>query len=212
MPDLVPQNPTESNIEKAGELIRAGELVGMPTDTVYGLAADATNDAAVERVFTAKRRPMDKPLIVLVGTLEEAARHGLFTDTARRLAATFWPGPLTLILPRREGSPLSGLVNPLGDTVSLRVPGNDVALALIKSSSRPLTAPSANLSGAPSPTRAQAVVDGLSEELAMVLDGGASPSGSGSTILALTDDGARILREGGISRTEIERVIDAPVG
>lgn len=206
-----PVGASPSNIEKAGELIRAGELVGMPTDTIYGLAADATNDAAVARVFAAKGRPKEKPLIVLVGSAEDAALHGEFTTSARRLAAAFWPGPLTLVLKRRPDTALSRDVNPGGDTVSLRVPGNDITRALIAAAARPLTAPSANPSGAPSPRDAESVANGLGAALAMVLDGGESTDDIGSTVLTFIDGEARILREGAVSRAEIERVLGSPV-
>lgn len=195
---------TPESLAVAAEILRAGGLVAFPTDTVYGLGADATSDKAVERVFAAKGRPADKPLIVLVASLGDAARLGRFNEPARLLAEAFWPGALTLVLDRAEHCPLSRRVNPLDETVSLRVPGNETCRALLTETGRPLTAPSANMSGAPSPRNADEVARQLGSALDLILDGGPSPTGQESTIVDLTGARPRLLRAGAIAREQIE--------
>jgi L-threonylcarbamoyladenylate synthase len=183
----------------------------MPTETVYGLAADALNPAAVRATFAAKGRPADNPLIVHVLDLEGARRVAReIPEAAAKLAEAFWPGPLTLVLPKRPEVPAevtAGL-----DTVAVRVPAHPVARALLKRWDGPLTAPSANLFSGLSPTRPEHLEPRLLEHVALVLDGGACEVGIESTVLDLTVDPPRILRPGGVGRSEIERVLGKPVG
>ena len=199
--------PTQAAIARAARVIREGGLVGLPTDTVYGLAADATCDDAVTSVFRAKGRPPNKPLIALVATQAMAAACGDFPAPACALAEEFWPGPLTLVLPRAAGSPLSPMVHQGARGVSLRIPGNETARAVVEATGRPLTAPSANPSGAPSPLTAAEVVAGLGVHVALVIDGGRAAERLGSTLLDLTGATPRLLRAGVVAAEAIERVI-----
>ena len=199
--------PTPAAIARAGRVIREGGLVGLPTDTVYGLAADATCDAAVERVFRAKGRPGDKPLIALVDTVPMAEACADFPPPGRALADAFWPGPLTLVLPRAAGCPLSPLVHRAAPGVSLRIPGNEIARALVSAAGCPLTAPSANPSGAPSPLTAAEVAAGLGASVTLVIDGGRADGSLASTLVDLTGETPRLLRAGVVSAAAIERVI-----
>ncbi|MFN0022311.1 MAG: L-threonylcarbamoyladenylate synthase [Parvularculaceae bacterium] len=198
--------PHTDEIRKAAAIIRGGGLVAMPTETVYGLAADATNDRAVARVFAAKGRPSFNPLIVHVADLAMAQRYAEFPALATCLAAAFWPGPLTLVLPRREGSGLSLLASAGLDTVALRAPAHMLAQALIAAAERPLAAPSANPSGAISPTTAAHVREGLGDKVDFILDGGPCAIGVESTIVKIDGDRATMLRPGGLARGDIERV------
>lgn len=196
--------PTNENIAYAASMIRDGGLVGMPTETVYGLAANALNPAAVERTFAAKGRPADNPLIVHIASPEQVL--GLTTDfseIARKLAHVFWPGPLTLVLPKL---PIVPMVTTGGlDTVAIRVPAHPVARALIFESGAPVSAPSANRFMALSPTRA----DHISAELGLeiVLDGGPCEVGLESTVVDVSGDKVRLLRPGRISHEELEAVL-----
>ena len=199
--------PTPAVIARAAQVILDGRLIGLPTDTVYGLAADATSDVAVEGVFRAKGRPADKPLIALVANMAMAEACGAFSAPARALAEAFWPGPLTLVVPRAAGSPLSPLVHQGAPGVSLRIPGNETARAVVEAAARPLTAPSANPSGAPSPVTAAEVAAGLGAHVALIIDGGRAADSLGSTLLALTGDVPRLLRAGVVGAEAIEGVI-----
>ena len=199
--------PTRAAIARAAWVIRQGGLVGLPTDTVYGLAADATDDDAVAGVFRAKGRPPDKPLIALIATLAMAEACADFSAPALALAEAFWPGPLTLVLPRAAASPLSPLVHQGAPGVSLRIPGNETARAIVEAAGRPLTAPSANPSGAPSPLTAAEVVAGLGAHVVLVIDGGRAAERLGSTLLDLTGEPPRLLRAGVVTAEAIERVI-----
>lgn len=187
-------------------MIRHGQLVAFPTETVYGLGADAGNDDAVAAVFAVKDRPTFNPLIVHVAGLDEAERLVAFDDRARRLAVAFWPGPLTVVLPRRPGAPVSLLVSAGLDTVAVRAPRHPVARALLAACQRPVAAPSANRSGAVSPTTARHVAESFGAGIAMILDGGPCPVGIESTVVDLTGVPA-LLRHGGIPAEEIEAVI-----
>ena len=191
-------------IARAAELLRDGELVAFPTETVYGLGADATSAAAVEAIFTAKGRPARNPLIAHVADAEAARREALFDDRAERLAARFWPGPLTLVLPRSAGSSLVPAVSAGLDTVALRVPSHVTALALLQAAGVPVAAPSANPSGYLSPTTAEHVADALGERVALILDGGACPIGLESTVVDLSGPTPRLLRPGAAPRAAIE--------
>ncbi len=186
----------------AAEILRAGGLVAFPTETVYGLGADATDGRAVARIFAAKGRPAFNPLIVHVSDLAAAERLAVFDDVARDLAARFWPGPLTLVLPLRDGHGLSPLVTAGQGTVALRVPRAALAQALLAAVGRPVAAPSANVSGRVSATRAAHVLDGLGDRVDAVLDGGACAVGLESTILRTAP--LTLLREGGLPAEAIE--------
>lgn len=199
------------DVQDAAAIIRAGGLVAIPTETVYGLAADATNDRAIASIYEAKGRPRFNPLIVHVTGAEMANRFVEMTPLARALAAEFWPGPLTLVLKRRPGCPISLLASAGLETLGVRAPAHPLAQALLGAIDRPLAAPSANRSGAVSPTRAEHVRESLGEAVDMVLNGGPCPVGVESTILKLDGEKATLLRPGGITAEEIERVIGRPV-
>ncbi len=188
-----------------------GDLVAVPTETVYGLAADATNGTACAKIFEAKGRPQFNPLISHVPSLDAARQHGVFNDQAMSLSAAFWPGPLTLVVPRQSGSPISDLATAGLETVALRVPEGPVMRFLSEQTGRPLAAPSANRSGKISPTRADDVIADLGPALSFVIDAGPCSVGIESTIVGLTDGAPRLLRPGGLAREEIERVLGVPL-
>lgn len=198
---------TPAAIAEAAALIRRGELVAFPTETVYGLGADATSDTAVAAVFAVKDRPRFNPLIVHVSDLDAAEALATFDDRARFLAGKFWPGPLTLVLPRRADSGLSLLVSAGLDTVAIRVPAHSLAQALLTAANRPIAAPSANFSGAVSPTTAAHVAEALGDRIAMVLDGGPCRVGIESTVVDLTGNSPVLLRPGGLAMESIERFL-----
>jgi L-threonylcarbamoyladenylate synthase len=193
----------EAAIRRAAEMIRAGGLVAFPTETVYGLGADALSGSAVARIFEAKERPRGNPLIVhLAGAADLENVAARVPPQARAAAARFWPGPLTLVLPRADRVPLittGGL-----DTVAARVPSHPVALALINASDRPIAAPSANRSGRPSPTRAQHVLADLDGRIELILDGGPTPVGVESTVLDMTTEPPTLLRPGGVTLEQLK--------
>jgi L-threonylcarbamoyladenylate synthase len=201
------------DIAAAADLLLRGDIVGMPTETVYGLAADATQGEAVARIYEAKGRPVFNPLISHVADLAMALEHGVFSKEALQLAQAFWPGPLTLIVPIRPGSPISDLARAGLDSVGLRVPDHLVALDLIRAVGRPLAAPSANRSGRISPTTARDVIAELGDKVAITLDGGDASVGVESTIIACLGDGMlmRQLRPGGISHADLELTTDARI-
>lgn len=196
-----------SSITEAAALLRAGQLVAFPTETVYGLGADATNGRAVASVFAAKGRPSFNPLIVHVVDIETAKALAVFPPAARRLAEAFWPGPLTLVLEKRAASPLSELVSAGLDTVALRMPDHPVARALLAATGRPLAAPSANRSGHVSATTAQHVAGDLGDRVAMILDAGPTAHGIESTVLDATGDTIAMLRPGAVPADVIEAVL-----
>jgi L-threonylcarbamoyladenylate synthase len=183
-------------IAEAAALIRAGQPVAVPTETVYGLAADATNGEAVARIYAAKGRPSFNPLIVHVLDLAAAERLGVFDDGARALAAAHWPGPLTLVVPARNDSPVASLATAGLDTIAIRVPAHRAMRALLDASQRPLAAPSANASGTISPTRAAHVLRTLDGRIDLIVDDGPCEVGIESTIIACGGNGLRLLRAG----------------
>lgn len=185
-------------ILEATALVRAGEPVAVPTETVYGLAADATSAKAVARIYEAKGRPSFNPLIVHVPDFKTASRLGAFSPDARALAEQHWPGPLTLVVPLKENSPVASLVTAGLPTIALRVPAHPAMRALLAECSRPLAAPSANASGRISPTRAEHVLASLQGRIALVIDGGPCAAGLESTIVAFTGGPPRLLRPGPI--------------
>jgi len=202
--DIHTANP--SAIERAAAILRDGGLVAFPTETVYGLGADATNGKAVAAIFAAKQRPQFNPLIVHVRDRAEAEALVGFTPRARALAEAFWPGALTLVLPRKSDCPLSLLVSAGLDTVALRVPSHPVASALIAAAGKPIAAPSANVSGHVSPTTAAHVAEELGDKVDFILDGGSTAIGVESTVIGFEGDTPVLLRPGGVARDAVERV------
>jgi L-threonylcarbamoyladenylate synthase len=198
--------PTADALREAAHLLREGRLVAFPTETVYGLGADATSDAAVTAIFSAKGRPQFNPLIVHVPDVTAAALLAELSPTARSLAERFWPGPLTLVLPRRKDCRISWLATAGLETIAIRCPAHGVAQALLSVFGGPLAAPSANPSGTVSPTTAQHVQTGLGDAVAMILDGGPAVLGLESTIVGLAGTKPTMLRPGSITRDEIEQV------
>lgn len=194
--------PTAMNIKRLGAMLAQGKLVGVPAETVYGLAADATNPDACAAIFEAKRRPAYDPLIVHVATIAQAKRLAEWNPVAARLAQQFWPGPLTLVLPRKENVP--DVVTAGLSTVAIRMPSHPLFKKLLRAAAVPLAAPSANPFGYISPTTAEHVRDGLSGRIAAILDGGECPVGVESTIVTARADGqVQLLRPGAISKTAI---------
>lgn len=195
-----------TDIKQAANLLKTKEVVAFPTETVYGLGADATSDEAVGKIFSAKGRPSDNPLIVHIGKIEQLEQVvSEVSEVAKVLVAEFWPGPLTLILPKKEG--LSKLVTAGLETVGVRMPNHLVALNLLREAQLPIAAPSANASGRPSPTTAKHVLDDLDGKIAGIIDGGATGVGVESTVLDCTTDIPIILRPGGVTKEQLEAVI-----
>jgi L-threonylcarbamoyladenylate synthase len=185
-------------IAEAARLIRAGETVAMPTETVYGLAADATNATAVAHIYTAKGRPTFNPLIVHVPDLAAARAIGQFNAEARALAEAHWPGPLTLVVPLQHLAPIASIVTAGLDTIAIRVPAHPAMQALLAAVGKPLAAPSANASGRISPSRASHVLASLGGRIPLIVDAGPTERGIESTIIAATDGILRLLRRGPI--------------
>jgi L-threonylcarbamoyladenylate synthase len=200
-------------IAEAARLILAGEPVAIPTETVYGLAADATNAKAVARIYQAKGRPSFNPLIVHVSDLAEAERIGEFNVQARDLAKEHWPGPLTLVVPLQEKTRIAPIVTAGLPTIGLRVPAHSAMQALVRSAGRPLAAPSANASGTISPTRAEHVEKSLGGRIPLVINGGPTERGLESTIVAATGGSLRLLRPGPIvidAKSASADIIESP--
>ena len=193
---VVPLN--DAAIAEAARLILAGQSVAVPTETVYGLAADATDAAAVALIYAAKGRPSFNPLIVHVADLAAAEMIGMFDDEARALAEAHWPGPLTLVVPLRPNAGIASIVTAGLSTIALRVPAHPAMQALLAACRKPLAAPSANASGRISPTRAEHVLASLNGRIALILDGGPTTRGIESTIVAATGGPLRLLRRGPI--------------
>jgi L-threonylcarbamoyladenylate synthase len=202
----------EAAISEAARLIREGMAVAVPTETVYGLAADATREEAVQSIYAAKGRPSFNPLIVHVPNLEFAERLGIFGEGARRLAGAFWPGPLTMVVPLRADSGLAPAVTAGLATVALRCPFHPAMRALLAESGRPLAAPSANASGRISPTRAEHVLSSLGGRIPLILDGGESGRGIESTIVGVDPQSVSLLRPGPVLFADIMRISELPEG
>jgi len=201
-----PEKPSIKKVEKAAEAIKRGMLVAFPTETVYGLGANALDKKAVEKIFKAKQRPRDDPLIVHVSDKKDVyrlARH--VPEKAEKLIARFWPGALTLVLKKRGSVPAITTANL--NTIAVRMPASRIALELIRLSSKPIAAPSANLFGKPSPTKAEHVLEDLRDRVEMIIDGGETKIGVESTVLDLTSKVPVILRPGGVPKEEIEKII-----
>ena len=205
------------DISKAADLLLGGELVAFPTETVYGLGALATDDNAVARIYAAKGRPTFNPLISHVPDVEAAFALGEFSADALKLAARFWPGPLTLVVPRWSTCTVSLLASAGLASLAIRVPQHPIALELLRAVGKPVVAPSANPSGRISPTTAQHVRDGLGAKVSMVLDGGPCTVGVESTVVSFLEGKATLLRPGGLARETIEdamgfRLLDGEAG
>lgn len=193
-------------IKEAASLLEQGEVVAFPTETVYGLGADATSDEAVLKIYEAKGRPSDNPLIVHIANHEQLNEIvQTIPEYVHHLIDHFWPGPLTLVLPKKDG--LSTYVTAGLETVAVRMPAHPVALALVNASNRPIAAPSANLSGKPSPTLAKHVIQDLNGRIAGIVDGGPTGVGVESTVLDCTENIPVILRPGGVSKEQLEDVV-----
>ena len=196
--------PTKENIQSAAEILRSGGLVGLPTETVYGLAANALDAKAVSSIYIAKGRPSDNPLIVHISDVSEITKYNLvreFPESAKLLAERFWPGPLTIIMPKSDTIPTEvtgGL-----DSVAVRLPSHKVARDIISAAGCPVAAPSANLSGSPSPTTAQHVYEDLKGRIPLIIDGGSSDVGLESTVLTLCTEVPTILRPGKVTLEEL---------
>jgi L-threonylcarbamoyladenylate synthase len=203
---LVSPGPT---LAAALDCLKQGGLVAFPTDTLYGLAADVMNDEAVMKLFQAKRRPLTEPLPILIQSIDQAGdlAKGM-RNLALKLGIRFWPGPLTMVLDRSPAFQSLALAG--GDSVALRIPDHDVPLALIRSLGRPVTGTSANRSGESPPGTAQEVIEQLNDDIEIVVDAGPCPLGIESTVVDLRNDRPRLLREGAISRQELESVAGVP--
>jgi L-threonylcarbamoyladenylate synthase len=198
--------PGAGAIARAAQTLAAGGLAAFPTETVYGLGADATKGAAVARLYAAKKRPAFNPLIAHVADAAAALALARFDPAAKRLAAAFWPGPLTLVLPKCADCPVAELATAGLDTIAVRVPSHPIARAIIAAFGRPVVAPSANRSGHVSPTTAQHVLSDLRGRIELIVDGGATPMGLESTIVACLDRPV-LLRPGALARADIERLV-----
>ncbi|MDD2324949.1 MAG: L-threonylcarbamoyladenylate synthase [Alphaproteobacteria bacterium] len=200
-------HPTPENIAKAAALLQAGKLVAFPTETVYGLGADATNDKAVASIYEAKGRPQFNPLIIHVSEASDLHPFVVWNDKAEFLAGIFWPGPLTFVLPRKPDAPISLLASAGLDTLAVRCPHHPVARELILKTELPIAAPSANSSGKLSPTLAAHVAESLGDNVEMILDGGPAHVGVESTVLDLSGDVPTILRHGGVTIEDLSALI-----
>ena len=200
-------HPDKDFIARAAEVLRAGKLVAFPTETVYGLGADATNEQAVASIFAAKGRPSFNPLIVHVADFAQLASYVDITPLAENLAEHFMPGALTLVLPRKKNAALSWLVSAGMNTLAVRIPSHPVAMALLREVNLPIAAPSANRSGSVSATTPLHVLESLGNKVDLILGAGKSPIGLESTILDITGKTPIILRQGGVTQSDIENVI-----
>ncbi|MCL5291680.1 MAG: L-threonylcarbamoyladenylate synthase [Actinobacteria bacterium] len=202
-----PVHPDAVTIAEAAELLRSGEVIALPTETVYGVGADGLNEAAVSRIFEAKGRPPDRPLVLLIaepGDLDRVVEE--ITSEAEALVKVFWPGPLTIILRRSRSIP--DAVTAGGESVGVRCPNSEIARALIKVAEVPLTVTSANVSGQEAPVDAAGVAKQLGGRIPLIIDGGRSPIGVASTVVDLTTRPAKLIREGTINKEELGRYIE----
>lgn len=192
----------QEHITRAAQRLRQGAVIAFPTDTVYAVGARALDPSAVRRLYAIKRRPESQPVVLLVADPGQLRGWAVVTERAEALMARFWPGPLTLVLPRRAGGPIVGAAGP---TIAFRAPDNRVALQLLRALAEPIASSSANWAGAPPPVDADGVFKSLEHEIDLILDGGTTPLGKPSTILDFSADEPRILREGTISKDELLR-------
>ncbi len=202
--------PLDHTLSDTIDVLRDGELIIVPTETVYGLAADASNAAAIKRLYALKERPHSQPFSLLVADLCMAMRYGVFDDRARALADAFWPGPLTLVVPLKADAPLCPLVLAGGKTVGLRVPDHESTRALISQFGGALAAPSANRAGAPAPTKAKDIAPDIRAGAAICLDDGPCQRGIASTLVDVSNDDIKILRQGGLARDVIMKAWPRP--
>lgn len=215
----MPEHPLSSRvhpaspkaIQQAADILAQGDLVALPTETVYGLAADATQEAAVKKIYAAKGRPSHNPLIIHVSSLDMAQQYAKFTPQALTLAKAFWPGPFTMVLERHADQNLAPTATAGLDTVAIRFPAHPIAQQVLNALGRPLAAPSANPSGTISPSRVEHVEATLSQSVRFILDDGATTEGLESTIVAAYDTTCRILRPGTITPDDVSRVLDSPI-
>lgn len=198
---------TDDHLKIAIEALKADQAIAMPTETVYGLAANATSDEAVSNIYKVKGRPAFNPLIIHIASKEDASKYAILNDHSKTLMAHFWPGPLTLILPQSKDSPLSKLATAELETIALRCPAHPVAQKLLSQLPFPLAAPSANKSGTISPTKAEHVHESLGDKIDIILAGGKAEIGLESTILDLSTDTPKILRPGSVLKEDIEAII-----
>ena len=205
------KTPNAEVINEAAELLKSGQLVGMPTETVYGLAGNALDGVAVARIYETKGRPNFNPLIVHVPDLTAAQKYGAFSNTALALATQFWPGPLTIVVKQVANNGISELVTAGLDTIAIRVPKHPVAQDLLKQSGLPVAAPSANASGKLSPTAAIHVAQSLGDKVPLILAGGGSEIGLESTVIDMSADKPILLRPGGITKEQLEGVLGVEI-
>lgn len=211
MDTVILQGNSSQDLHKAAALLRAGEAVAFPTDTVYGLGANAKEDVAIQKIYTAKGRPSDKPLILLIHDKRQLLQFTEnISDTAQKLMDAFWPGSLTLIFPLRDNT-VSTAVTRGKTTVGVRMPNHPIALELLTLADVPIAAPSANLSGKPSPVTAEQVAADLDGRIAAIVSGGTCSIGMASTIVDVSSDLPIILRQGAISREQLEAVLGIPI-
>lgn len=199
--------PDSQSIARAVELLRDGKLVAFPTETVYGLGGDATNDKAVAAIYAAKGRPQFNPLIIHVAESSDLDSLVIWNDRARLLAQQFWPGPLTLVLPRKKGAKISLLASAGLDTLAVRIPSHPVALQLLRQFGGPIAAPSANASGKLSPTTPLHVAESLGDKVDLILAGGKTQVGVESSVLNLTSECPVLLRPGGVTKEQLETLL-----
>jgi L-threonylcarbamoyladenylate synthase len=200
--------PGAEAIERAATLIRQGKIVAIPTETVYGLAVDAANEDAVQALYVAKGRPEEKPFVVQFGSVEAARAWCSFEGPAARLAKALWPGPLTLIVRKPDKAALASRITAGGDTIGIRIPDNEIALGVLAAVGGPVAVTSANLSGEAGARAAGEIAPSLKAHLALILDGGPCPLGVASTVIDTTGHSLRILRQGTLSATDIEKVLE----
>ena len=199
--------PTPENILEAGDRLKSGGLVAFPTETVYGLGADATSDDAVARIFSVKKRPDFNPLIIHVSDIESAMSLAQLSDSAKKIANAFWPGPISIVAKKTADSPISLLASAGLNTVAIRVPAHEITQALLRATARPVAAPSANLSGKISPTDALHVQESLGAAAEFIIDAGRCAVGLESTVVDCTRDIPTVLRPGGVTMEQIEKII-----
>ena len=211
METIILQSDNLSDLQQAAELLRAGETVAFPTDTVFGLGANAQNDTAVQKIYEAKGRPSDKPLILLIHDKAQLQQFvDEVSDVAVKLIETFWPGPLTLVLPLKQNT-VSETVTRGMTTIGVRMPNHPVALKLLQLANVPIAAPSANLSGNPSPATAEEVAADLDGRIAAIVSGSVCSIGQASTIIDVSSTTPVILRQGLISAAQLEQILGVPV-
>ncbi len=205
--DVETVRPEAETITRAADLIRRGKIIALPTETVYGLAVDAADEDAVQALYVAKGRPEQKPFVLQFASVQAAKDWAGFDETAARLAEAFWPGPLTLIVRMPANARIASRITAGGDTIGIRIPANDVALGVLREAGRPLAITSANLSGHPGARSVAEIPPELLAHLSLILDGGTSPIGVASTVLDVTGDNFRILRQGTLTADDIEKAL-----